>query len=179
MAAAAAAIARVLEAGDDYYSVLEVRREASKSDLKRAYRRLALLLHPDKCHEKNAEEAFKKVGEAFSVLDDASRREVYDSLGAAGLRARGGNGCPTAEEVFAAFFGAVSGADNSRLPELQGFAKFLEHIAPLSARLGPLATLLLLIAVPLALQAISQYIFSKFKWAILACAGILVLLGRA
>eukprot|EP00913_Durusdinium_trenchii_P006762 g6356.t1 len=74
--------------------------------LRKAYRKLALRLHPDKCKEPGAEEAFKKVGEAFSVLSDADKRRKYDTYGADALRGGGGGGADfSPEDLFEAFFG--------------------------------------------------------------------------
>jgi molecular chaperone DnaJ len=65
----------------DYYEVLGVQRSASKDDLKRAYRQLALKYHPDRNKEKDAEEKFKEVSEAYSVLMDDEKRSAYDRFG--------------------------------------------------------------------------------------------------
>jgi hypothetical protein len=114
--AAAPEIKRVTIGGDNYYAVLGVERDASDDVLKKAYRKLALRLHPDKCKEPGAEEAFKKVGEAFSVLSDAKKRQVYDQCGAQGLRGGGGGGGGpdlSPEDLFAAFFGGMDSAGGS------------------------------------------------------------------
>ncbi len=66
----------------DYYNILGVKRNASESDLKRAYRQLARKYHPDVSKEANAEERFKAVGEAYEVLKDPEKRTAYDQLGA-------------------------------------------------------------------------------------------------
>eukprot|EP00438_Fugacium_kawagutii_P013685 Skav217098 [mRNA] locus=scaffold187:162205:163641:+ [translate_table: standard] len=71
---AAALIKDVSSAGDDNYRILGVDKRASDDEIKKAYRMLALRLHPDKCKENGAEEAFKRVVEAFSALSDADRR---------------------------------------------------------------------------------------------------------
>lgn len=105
---ASSAIKRVKASGDDYYAILGVSRTASDDELKKAYRKLALRLHPDKCSEKGAEEAFKKVGEAMSVLSDATKRQTYDAYGADGVNgglSRGGPGGVSPEDLFEAFFG--------------------------------------------------------------------------
>ena len=65
----------------DYYAILEVERNASEADIKKAYRRLARKYHPDVSKEKNAEEKFKEVGEAYETLKDAEKRSAYDQLG--------------------------------------------------------------------------------------------------
>ena len=65
----------------DYYDILEVTREASKDEIKRAYRKMARKFHPDISKEPDAEERFKQVGEAYEVLKDAEKRAAYDQLG--------------------------------------------------------------------------------------------------
>lgn len=65
----------------DYYEVLGVEREADPEDIKRAYKRLARKFHPDVSKERNAEERFKEVGEAYDVLRDKNKRATYDNLG--------------------------------------------------------------------------------------------------
>ena len=65
----------------DYYQILGVAREASEADIKKAYRRLARKYHPDVSKEKNAEEKFKEVAEAYEVLKDADKRAAYDQMG--------------------------------------------------------------------------------------------------
>lgn len=71
----------------DYYEILGVGRSASPQQIKSAYRKLAVKLHPDKNPgDKNAEEAFKEAAEAYSVLGDPDKRSVYDQYGHAGLK---------------------------------------------------------------------------------------------
>jgi curved DNA-binding protein len=65
----------------DYYETIGVPRDASPDDIKRAYRRLARKYHPDVSKEKDAEERFKEVGEAYEVLRDPEKRAAYDQLG--------------------------------------------------------------------------------------------------
>jgi len=103
---AAAFIKKVSSAGDDYYRILGIEKGATDDEIKKAYRKLALRLHPDKCQENGAEEAFKKVVEAFSVLSDADKRRKYDQFGAEALRGGGGGGGAdfSPEDLFEAFF---------------------------------------------------------------------------
>ena len=66
---------------EDYYEVLGVSRTASESEIKSAYRRAAMKCHPDRCPgDKEAEERFKKVNEAFTILSDPPARAVLAGL---------------------------------------------------------------------------------------------------
>ncbi|HDN50712.1 MAG TPA: molecular chaperone DnaJ [Thermoplasmatales archaeon] len=72
----------------DYYEVLGVSRDASKAEIKKAYRRLALKYHPDKSSDPDAEEKFKEISEAYAVLSDDEKRRQYDRFGHAGIDGR-------------------------------------------------------------------------------------------
>jgi len=73
----------------DYYAVLGVSRDASASDIKKAYRKLALKHHPDKNPgDKGAEERFKEITEAYAVLSDPEKKSQYDKFGEAGFHQR-------------------------------------------------------------------------------------------
>ncbi len=77
----------------DYYEVLGVEKGASKDDIKKAYRRLAIANHPDKNPgDKAAEERFKEATEAYEVLGDDPKRQAYDQFGFAGVEGMGGAG---------------------------------------------------------------------------------------
>lgn len=109
--------------GKDYYKILGIAKGASDDDIKKAYRKLALKYHPDKNRAAGAEEKFKEIAEAYEVLSDTKKREVYDKFGEEGLKggAPGGvggggggmggttytfHGDPRA--TFAQFFGTAS-----------------------------------------------------------------------
>jgi molecular chaperone DnaJ len=79
----------------DYYEVLGVSRNASKDEIKDAYRKLALQYHPDRNKAPDAEEKFKEISEAYAVLSDNEKRQQYDTLGHAGFDQR-----YTAEDIF-------------------------------------------------------------------------------
>ncbi len=75
----------------DYYQVLGVNRDASAEEIKKAYRKLALQHHPDRNRDKpDAEEKFKEASEAYSVLGNSEKRQIYDQYGSEGLRAGAG-----------------------------------------------------------------------------------------
>jgi molecular chaperone DnaJ len=97
----------------DYYKVLDVARDASEADIKKAYRRLAMKHHPDRNpDDKASEEQFKEAKEAYEVLSDANKRATYDQLGHAGLdaqRGAGGGSGMNPGEAFGDIFGDVFG----------------------------------------------------------------------
>ena len=73
-------IAKVLKE-DNYYKILDVSRDVDDIRLKKAYRHLALKVHPDKCQEEGANEAFKKISSAYSCLSSSDSRRTYDLTG--------------------------------------------------------------------------------------------------
>ncbi|HEX4689226.1 MAG TPA: molecular chaperone DnaJ [Solirubrobacteraceae bacterium] len=90
----------------DYYEVLGVDRQASETDIKKAFRRVARQLHPDTNPDPAAEEQFKEAAEAYEVLSDAERRQLYDAYGHEGPRSGGYSGFDgSITDLFSAFFG--------------------------------------------------------------------------
>ncbi|PSS07868.1 DnaJ subfamily B member like [Actinidia chinensis var. chinensis] len=127
--------------GVDYYNILKVNRNASDDDLKKAYRRLAMIWHPDKnpSSKREAEAKFKQISESYDVLSDPQKRQIYDLYGEEALKsgqvppppsaARGGAAAAhhhqhpnpsfrfnprDAEDIYAELFGGDSGAASSR-----------------------------------------------------------------
>jgi curved DNA-binding protein len=114
----------------DYYQTLGVARDASKEEIKKAYRRLARKYHPDVSKEASAEEKFKEVNEANDVLSDAEKRAAYDQLGSAyrpGQDFRpppgwGGGDASGADfsDLFSQLFGGRKQAGGARRPGFRG-----------------------------------------------------------
>ncbi|PAF41890.1 molecular chaperone DnaJ [Helicobacter sp. 11S03491-1] len=77
----------------DYYEILEINKTSDQETIKKAYRKMALKYHPDRNPEdKQAEEMFKKINEAYEVLSDNSKRQIYDRYGKEGLENNGFRG---------------------------------------------------------------------------------------
>ncbi|KAB5524882.1 hypothetical protein DKX38_022631 [Salix brachista] len=75
--------------GVDYYNILKVNRNASEDDLRKSYKRLAMIWHPDKnptTKRSEAEAKFKQISEAYDVLSDPQKRQIYDLYGEEGLK---------------------------------------------------------------------------------------------
>ena len=90
----------------DYYEVLGVSKDASSEEIKKSYRKLAKKYHPDINKEKGAEEKFKEINEAYEVLSDPQKKQIYDQYGHAGLE-NGGMGAG-GFEGFSGFGGGFS-----------------------------------------------------------------------
>ncbi|KAF6203268.1 hypothetical protein GE061_003686 [Apolygus lucorum] len=122
--------------GKDYYKTLGVPKTATSEDLKKAYRKLALEFHPDKNKNPGAEEKFKEIAEAYEVLSDDNKRQVYDRFGEEGLK-QGAGGRPGSaagrysyhgdpRATFAHVFGGASPFDSI-------FADFFGGLDPTSS----------------------------------------------
>lgn len=78
--------------GKDYYKILGISKGASDDDIKKAYRKMALKYHPDKNKSPGAEEKFKEIAEAYEVLSDPKKKEIFDKYGEEGLKGGMGGG---------------------------------------------------------------------------------------
>ena len=95
---------------DEYYKTLGVSKTASQSEIKKAYRKLALRYHPDKNTDKKAVDKFKEVSEAYEVLSDPEKKQTYDRFGKDGLNNQGGmNPQGMSPEDLFSMFGARTG----------------------------------------------------------------------
>ncbi|HOY50977.1 MAG TPA: DnaJ domain-containing protein, partial [Prolixibacteraceae bacterium] len=95
----------------DYYEVLEVSKNATAEEIKKAYRKKAIQYHPDKNQgDKGAEEKFKEAAEAYEVLSNPEKRSRYDQFGHAGVGGSGGfsGGGMSMDDIFS-MFGDVFG----------------------------------------------------------------------
>ena len=91
--------------GKDYYKILGCSKGCSEDDLKKAYRKMALKYHPDKNKSPGAEEKFKEIAEAYDVLSDPKKREIFDKYGEEGLK----GGVPGGGGGSAGFGGGMPG----------------------------------------------------------------------
>jgi len=98
----------------DYYEILGISKNASDSEIKKAYRKLAIKYHPDKNPDnKAAEEKFKEAAEAYEVLSNKEKRQRYNQFGHAGMKGAGGfgGGGMNMEDIFDQF-GDIFGGNN-------------------------------------------------------------------
>ena len=88
----------------DYYEILGVSRDVGDIEIKRVYRQLALKYHPDRNQgDKEAEEKFKEAAEAYAVLRDTEKRQIYDQFGHEGLAGQGFSGFSGFDDIFSSF----------------------------------------------------------------------------
>ena len=97
----------------DYYETLGISRNASADEIKKAYRKMALKYHPDRNPgDAEAEKQFKEISEAYEVLSDEQKRQLYDRYGKDGLQGAGmggGQGFASMDEALRTFMGAFGG----------------------------------------------------------------------
>lgn len=128
----------------DYYDVLEIQKGATAEEIKKAYRQKAIKFHPDKNPgDKEAEKRFKEISEAYEVLSDDKKREMYDRYGKDAVNGAGGMGGGGGfssmdeamrtfmgafggmggESIFDSFFGGGNGGGSSHMQRQQGASK--------------------------------------------------------
>jgi len=104
----------------DYYEILGISRDASAADLKKAFRQLAMKHHPDRNQgNKESEEKFKEINEAYTCLSDPEKKANYDRFGTAegagaGYSPFGGGFGEVFEDIFGDFFGTFTGPRRKR-----------------------------------------------------------------
>ncbi len=104
----------------DYYELLGVSKNASQDEIKKAYRKLATKLHPDKnSGDPEAEEKFKSISTAYQILSDPEKRQMYDTYGADGPGFSNVGGFGDISDIFESFFGSTS-PFGSRRPKRTG-----------------------------------------------------------
>ena len=115
----------------DYYDVLGVSKTATPTEIKKAYRKLAMKYHPDKNPgNKESEEKFKQIAQAYEVLSDEEKRKKYDTFGKDGLN---NHQFASAQDIFSRFFGGGGGASG-------GGGGIFNFFTNMSARSGPRKT---------------------------------------
>jgi molecular chaperone DnaJ len=110
----------------DYYAVLGINKSASGDEIKKAYRKLAMKYHPDRnANNPNAETKFKEIQQAYEVLSDPQKKQIYDAYGHEGMDAArgygGGGGAQHAqganfEDIFGSIFGDIFGGARGESP---------------------------------------------------------------
>ena len=123
----------------DYYEILGVKKNASKQEIKKAYRKLAMKHHPDKNKEESAEEKFKEANEAYEILSDDDKRQKYDQFGHGAFDGSGGgfggnsfSGFGDLNDIFSSFFGGQRSNPNRPMQgedyQMRTSIKFKESI---------------------------------------------------
>src|SRR6266446_4178347 len=107
-------------AKQDFYDILGVSKSADADELKRAYRKLAMQLHPDRNPgDKSAEHKFKDINEAYDVLKDDQKRAAYDRFGHAAFE-NGSRGPGGFADIFEEMFGAMGGGRRTQAGPSRG-----------------------------------------------------------
>lgn len=130
-----------MAAKQDYYEMLGVSRDASEADIKKAYRKLALKYHPDRNQgDKDAEQRFKEISEAYEVLSDAKKREQYNRFGHEGMKSQFGPGgfdfsrdfthASDLQDILGSLFGGGGGGGGGIFDELFGGGRRRSRTGP-------------------------------------------------
>ena len=110
---------------EDYYKIMGIKRDATQDEIKRAYRKLARKYHPDVSKEADAEEKFKRLGEAYEVLKDPEKRSAYDQLGKNWKAGQDFNPPPGWDAGFEFSGGGFTGAGGG---DSQAYSDFFESL---------------------------------------------------
>ncbi|MFO8079709.1 MAG: J domain-containing protein [Armatimonadota bacterium] len=105
---------------EDYYQLLGVSRDCEQIEIKRAYRRLARRYHPDVCKDDGAEDRFKEISKAYTVLSDPQKRRQYDMYGEDGGNGRAAGGTTDIFDLFNQVFGGAGGPFGGGQPQARG-----------------------------------------------------------
>ncbi len=112
----AAVTLSVVRAGEDYYKLMGLKRDATDDQIKKAFKKLAIRYHPDKNQDnpEAAKKKFQEIANAYETLSDPDKRRVYDQLGEEGVKrqAQGGGaggGAGGFEDMFNGFFSGMGG----------------------------------------------------------------------
>ena len=104
-----------------FYNTMGIKENASESEIKKAYKKLAMVLHPDKELDESkkpiANQKFQELTEAYSVLSDPAQRKMYDEVGYDMLKNQSSGGMPNPQDIFEQFFG------NNMFGQTQGFSQ--------------------------------------------------------
>lgn len=95
----------------DYYEILGVSKNASEEEIKKSYRKVSLRLHPDRNKDLNAKEDFQNLSEAYEVLSDKKKRQIYDQFGKEGLSQTGHQENMHFQNIFGNIFGNIFNTD--------------------------------------------------------------------
>lgn len=115
---------------NDYYQILEVSKSSSEDEIKKSYKKLALKYHPDKNKTAGAEERFKKITEAYDVLTDRKKRNIYDTSRNNDHKGQGNSTCNdnSGTEFNFGLFTIINGQSQVYFNFPSGVRTFVDHL---------------------------------------------------
>ena len=99
------------------YDILGIKSNATQKEITKSYRKLAMKWHPDRNKSKNAEQKFKEITEAYSILNDKEKKEKYDKYGFDGMKQNVDVNMPDPSELFNMFFNNVHESKKEEYPK--------------------------------------------------------------